>query len=104
MRGYVRGEEVREYHLADLPERSEQTSGEQPTGESRVVEVSGQALTNLKEKLAQDLYKMSPGEAISQDLCIDCKMPALPRCYSDAGRNEYRISGLCEQCFDKIFA
>lgn len=34
-------------------------------------------------------------------ICLVCKLPALPRCYSDAGRREVAISGLCEPCFDR---
>ena len=36
-----------------------------------------------------------------QGLCIRCGLPALERCYSDAGRVEVLISGLCELCFDE---
>jgi hypothetical protein len=36
--------------------------------------------------------------------CISCRMPARPRCYSQAGLNEYAISGMCEICFDELFA
>lgn len=36
-------------------------------------------------------------------LCIDCGEPAIPKCYSAAGRKEYAISGLCEVCYDNMF-
>lgn len=39
----------------------------------------------------------------SDGLCIECKLPALPGCHSDAGRREFAISGLCEICFDAAF-
>ncbi len=39
-------------------------------------------------------------EAIEEGICIDCKEPAIPKCYSEAGLREYHISGLCETCFD----
>jgi hypothetical protein len=35
--------------------------------------------------------------------CLECGQPAIPKCYSDAGRREYRISGYCEECFDNLF-
>jgi len=42
-------------------------------------------------------------DALSRDgMCISCREPALPKCYSEAGRREYGISGLCEKCFDAI--
>lgn len=36
-------------------------------------------------------------------VCLQCDRPALERCYSDAGRREYRISGYCEPCYDRLF-
>lgn len=36
-------------------------------------------------------------------LCIECGQPALEKCYSEAGRREVRISGICEICFDNLF-
>uniref|UniRef100_A0A6M3KYN1 Uncharacterized protein n=1 Tax=viral metagenome TaxID=1070528 RepID=A0A6M3KYN1_9ZZZZ len=60
-------------------------------------------LQGFKDRLAIDLYGQTTAQATQTDLCIQCKEPALDKCYSDAGRSEYRISGLCEQCFDNIF-
>jgi hypothetical protein len=34
-------------------------------------------------------------------LCVDCGRPALENCYSEAGRREVAITGLCELCYDK---
>lgn len=59
-------------------------------------------LQNFKDKLAKDTFGMTKADAVAKDICIDCKEPALPKCYSDAGKREYKISGLCEECFDKI--
>src|SRR5208282_4692687 len=41
---------------------------------------------------------------MSSALCIKCKQPAILRCHSEAGRREFAISGLCEVCFDDMFA
>lgn len=57
----------------------------------------------FQDKLAKEIYGQTSAEAQSVGLCLQCKEPALPKCYSEAGRKEYRISGLCEVCFDKIF-
>lgn len=65
---------------------------------------------NFWEELGFDLRKMAANaglvdlkkQGLSRDgLCISCHKPALPRCYSEAGRREYSISGLCEKCFDE---
>lgn len=34
--------------------------------------------------------------------CIKCGRPALEHCYSEEGKREVFISGLCEECFDEI--
>lgn len=57
-------------------------------------------LEKLKDLTAQQAFGMTKAEAVAQGLCIQCRQP--PRFYSDAGRQEYRISGLCEYCFDEI--
>ncbi len=36
-----------------------------------------------------------------EGLCVACREPAIPKCRTDAGRREYRISGMCEKCFDE---
>jgi len=36
-------------------------------------------------------------------ICLNCGRPALEHCYSNAGRREVFISGICEECFDKMF-
>ena len=35
-------------------------------------------------------------------ICWWCNRPAYEHCYSDAGRREVGISGMCEECFDKL--
>lgn len=56
----------------------------------------------FKDALATSIYGMTSGEAITKGICINCKEPALDKCYSGAGKREYHISGLCEPCFDEI--
>jgi hypothetical protein len=60
------------------------------------------SLQDLKDHMSICLYGMTTREAIDKGICLECKEPAIPKCYSDAGRREYHISGLCEPCFDKI--
>ena len=54
------------------------------------------------DKVSTKLYGKSVTHSRATGLCISCKQPALPKCYSDAGRREFGISGLCEECFDNI--
>ncbi len=61
-------------------------------------------ITKIAEDIAKEEYGMTNAEAFAKGICISCKEPAIPKCYSDAGRGEYRISGMCEQCFDALFA
>lgn len=60
------------------------------------------ALKDFQDTLAKDVFGSTKEEATKEGLCISCKEPAIPKCYSDAGRREYKISGLCEECFDEI--
>jgi hypothetical protein len=60
------------------------------------------ALEHFKNELSKNIYGMSKSEAIAKNICVSCKQP--PTFYSDAGKAEYKISGLCEPCWDKIFS
>jgi hypothetical protein len=57
-------------------------------------------LNDLKKSLAGLLPRE---EAWKTGVCVQCRQPALPKCYPEAGRREYRISGMCEECFDELF-
>lgn len=46
--------------------------------------------------------KATAAEARRGGICVLCRQPA--RFYSEAGRREFEISGLCEYCFDRITA
>jgi len=56
----------------------------------------------FKDNLAKELFGKTTQEAKAEGLCAQCKEEALPKCYSEAGRREFTISGLCEKCFDEI--
>ena len=59
-------------------------------------------IKNLTNTIAKDFFGKTPDEAKETGLCIQCNEPAIPKCYSDAGRREYQITGLCEPCFDGL--
>ena len=37
-------------------------------------------------------------------ICWKCGRPAHEHCSTEAGHREVEISGLCEECFDNMFA
>jgi len=59
-------------------------------------------MKNSLNNLAAKLFGITLEEAHEKGICVHCKQPALPKCYSEEGRREYEISGLCEACFDEI--
>ncbi len=59
-------------------------------------------LSDFQDSLVREMFRMTVTEAHSKGVCIACGDPALPKCYSNAGHKEYRITGLCELCFDEI--
>jgi hypothetical protein len=69
-----------------------------------IVSYSGADLQQFKDQLSRYACGMTVAEAHAKGICIECKEPALPKCYSEAGRGEYQISGTCEKCFDAMFA
>ncbi|MCF8029891.1 MAG: hypothetical protein K9K39_03260 [Desulfohalobiaceae bacterium] len=47
--------------------------------------------------------ELHPGEAVDMNLvCINCGNEPYSRCYTQPGKQEVLISGLCELCFDEI--
>lgn len=59
-------------------------------------------LQGFKDQMVKEIFGKTVSEANAEGLCIQCKEPALEKCYSSAGRREWQISGLCEECFDTI--
>lgn len=67
--------------------------------------IEGQApeLKASSDRLNREAFGETIQEANDKGNCIVCKQPALPKCYSEVGRREFYISGICEKCFDEIF-
>lgn len=72
-------------------------------------------LNDLTNHVALKMFGMTVTEAHAKHICVDCKSPIRDergedaeatgengQIYSDAGWKEYRISGLCETCFDSV--
>ena len=71
-------------------------------------------LRAFQERVAEDLFKRNPTEARNSGICVSCgekvyyspapKAEKKGHIYSVAGQNEYRITSLCEFCFDSAFS
>lgn len=62
-------------------------------------------LNEFKDDMAKSIYGMTKAEALEKGICIDCKKPITEASfYSPGGKREYQITGMCEHCYDKIFA
>jgi len=59
---------------------------------------------DLLEQLAIGAFGSRPGTARAEGACVRCERPALEHCSTEAGRREYAISALCEECFDAMFS
>lgn len=71
------------------------------TNEPKVFPVD---LNKLADRLGEAAgYKLTRDEAWAQGLCVACGKEAIPKCYSQAGMREYRLSALCEVCFDTMW-
>ena len=59
-------------------------------------------LQDLKDKVSLMAHGMTAAEAHAKSICVKCKQPALDKCPSPAGKAEYCISGMCEECWDNM--
>lgn len=68
--------------------------------------ITGQhpTIKTLGENLSREMFSMTAREAYALGLCLHCRKHALPRCTTEAGRQEYKITSICEVCFDALFA
>ena len=72
-----------------------------------------QTLKQLQNNLAMGIFGQTKKQAQDKIVCISCNAPIYVQrdskaqgpghIYSQAGKDEYSLSGLCEYCFDKAF-
>jgi hypothetical protein len=62
------------------------------------------SLKEFQDKAAKAMAGMTKDEALAKGICVACRRPALERCPTALGRQEYRISGMCEICFEGLFS
>ena len=70
---------------------------------------------DIANHTAKQIFGMTLQDAHSEGICIRCQEPALvmsadgtskynPELFhSQAGKQEWNISGMCEKCFDSLF-
>ena len=53
----------------------------------------------------EESFKIRPFTRNENDnvICFQCGRIAKEHCYTEAGLREVEISGLCEECYDKLF-
>lgn len=69
-------------------------------------------MKELIDDIGQQVFGMSLTGAHEANVCICCHKPVFNEdgffseelFHSEAGKKEYSISGMCEKCFDKLFA
>lgn len=71
--------------------------------EENLTQAVGGAVNRLITNLSKDLFEMTREEAWASNICINCKESIEGKIYSKAGWAEYKISGMCEHCYDELF-
>ena len=59
-------------------------------------------LQAFSQKISKDIFGMTLKEAHEKNLCISCKSSIESQDLEPIDADEYRISGLCPTCFDRI--
>jgi len=61
-------------------------------------------LQNFIDKFAEKQFGVSQSQAEKEQICVFCKKKVNLSDFRDAlSLKEYRISGICQKCQDKIF-
>jgi hypothetical protein len=63
-------------------------------------------MSNPLEQFKKDMARLAFGAAPADvpGCCIQCREPFSDKnVFTDAGRRETKISGLCEKCWDELF-
>lgn len=60
------------------------------------------SLQAFLDKVAMVTYGITCDQARAKKICINCKASIKGRIITLAGEREYKMSGLCEICFDAI--
>lgn len=61
-------------------------------------------LKKFLDVVTREEFGIAKTEAKKKDICVFCHEPVGPKDFRDEeSREEYRISGICQKCQDKIF-
>lgn len=101
-------EEARAFLIDAGEDPDEVLDTEDPT---TIVSLQGEALDKWREASYVKSFGLTKPQAINLGICVSCKKPIHDgrardpgAIYSEAGKREYQISGVCETCFDTMFA
>lgn len=59
--------------------------------------------SSLQDRIANSIHSMTITDALRLKVCIDCKKNVEGSFRDDLSVKEYGISGLCQECQDKVF-
>lgn len=62
------------------------------------------AVQSFLDDLSRGLTGRTTAEAVAAGTCIDCGLPFKGRVFTEDGAREVHISGMCEVCWDTLFA
>lgn len=60
-------------------------------------------MKDFKNEMCKAVYGISLTEAHDKKICVNCKKSAWKLIRNEKEMAEYRISGLCGECYDSIF-
>ena len=67
-----------------------------------MVDFSGSSLAAFKLSMQKNLFGITLADAHTRNICIKCKEAIIPRLKCLEDESEWRISGLCPECFEEM--
>jgi len=65
---------------------------------------SSEEVEDWLDKMAKKMYDVERTKAIRREICVDCKSEVdMSNFRDEKSKEEYRISGLCQNCQDEVF-
>lgn len=61
-------------------------------------------MRRIKDNIALAFHGITMTEALEKGICVDCRKSVAGSFKDDLSIKEYSISGLCQECQDKVFS